>query len=354
MKKNTLIACAIFLCWACLAPAAFSQHRLSAKPQKVRFAFYNVENLFDTEDDPLTRDEEFTPAAPKEWTEARYRTKLERLARVADGMQYPAFLGLAEVENRRVCKDFIKKTSMKRHRYKIVHFDSPDARGIDVALLYRKKFFKVLEASTIRINFPDGLKGGRPGYTTRDVLVVEGIFQKKDTLYLVIVHSPSRSGGQKASEPKRIFVAQQIRKKVDEIFSKNPNANIVLMGDLNDEPADPSVRDYLQAQPMSEPTGPAELYDCLSQLDADGQGSYNYRGDWNMIDHVILSGNLFGGSRRLQYVDSGIFREDWMIYTDPKYGQRPNRTYGGDHYFGGFSDHLPVFVDLKIEGKRKR
>jgi len=352
MQKNTHFTCAIFFAWASLAPAANAQH-LPARPENIRVAFYNVENLFDTKDDPLTSDEEFTPAAAKEWTEARYQTKLERLARVVDGMQYPAFLGLAEVENHRVCADFINKTSLKKHQYKIVHFDSPDVRGIDVALLYQKKLFKVLNASTIRMDFPNELKGGLPDYTTRDVLVVEGVFQKKDTLHLMIAHFPSRSGGQKESEPKRNYVAQQIRKKVDEIFSKTPDASIVLMGDLNDEPTDPSVRDYLHAQPMSVAPGPEELFDCMSRLDAEGQGSYKYRGDWNMIDHIILSGDMFCGSRRLQYADSGIFRMDWMMYTGPKYGQQPNRTYGGDHYFGGYSDHLPVFVDLKIAHQGK-
>lgn len=334
-------------------PSATGQYLSTAKEKILRVAFYNVENLFDTEDDPLTRDEEFTPEVPKEWTPVRYQAKLDHLARVTAGMQFPALLGLAEVENRRVCEDFIKKTSLKPNHYKIVHFDSPDARGIDVALLYQKKYFKVLEASSIRINFPEELISDRPGYSTRDILVVKGILFKRDTVNVFIAHFPSRSGGQKASEPKRIFVAQQLRKSVDKIFAKNPEANIVLMGDLNDEPTDSSVRDFLQAQPMKDMPGPAMLYDCMSALDDSGKGSYNYRGDWNMIDHVILSGNLFGGSR-LQYIDSGIFRADWMMYTDPKYGQRPSRTYGGDRYFGGYSDHLPVFVDLKVVKKGKR
>ncbi len=348
MKKSILNICSILAATLVLIPTVHCQGMHVRKASTFRVAFYNVENLFDTEDDPLTRDEEFTPSAPKYWTKERYETKLNRLARVIDGMQYPAFLGLAEVENRKVCEDFIKKTSLKKHHYKIEHFDSPDARGIDVALLYQKKYFKVLKSSTIPINIPVELRGDRPDYTTRDVLVVEGIFQKKDTLNILVAHMPSRSGGQKASEPKRDYVARQIRKKVDEIFGGNPDAKVVLMGDLNDEPTDPSVQKYLNAQaPDHSDSATANLFDCMSQLDADGQGSYNYRGNWNMIDHVILSGSLFGG-RRLQYFESGIFRADWMMYTDPKYGQRPNRTYGGDHYFGGYSDHLPVFVDIRI------
>jgi predicted extracellular nuclease len=260
-------------------------------------------------------------------------------------MEFPALLGLAEVENATVLQDFCEKTSLAAHGYSFAHFESPDIRGIDVALLYQKQVFKVLSAETIRIDFPAEVKGDQPNYVTRDVLVVRGIFQKKDTLNVLVAHCPSRRGGQKESEPKRLFVAKQVRKKVDEILRKNPRANVVVMGDLNDETTDPSVAETLSAQALTDSPAAAGLYDCMSKLDAEGRGSYKYRGDWNMLDHIILSGNLLT-HKRLRYSSTTIFQQDWMMYTDKKYGKAPSRTYGGDRYFGGYSDHLPVFVEI--------
>ena len=312
-----------------------------------RIAFYNVENLFNTVDDPAPNDEEFTPGSEKEWTPDRYQTKLDHLARVVEGMAYPALLGLAEVENAAVLKDFCEKTSLSKHGYGVCHFESPDFRGIDVALLYKKQVFTVLDESFIRIDFPAELKGDIPTYTTRDVLVVKGVFNKKDTLNVLVAHLPSRSGGQAASEPKRLYVAKQIRQAVDDIFAANPGANIVVMGDMNDETTDPSIAQTLNAQSPDGRIRPAALYNCFFKMDAEGKGTYNYRGNWNMLDHIILSGNLMDKNSKLHFSNAHIFQQEWMMYTDPKYGEGPSRTYGGDRYFGGYSDHLPVFVEVK-------
>jgi endonuclease/exonuclease/phosphatase family metal-dependent hydrolase len=313
---------------------------------KLAIGFYNVENLFDTVDDPHIPDEEFTPTSKKEWTPERYGVKLAHLAKVVDGMGYPALLGLAEVENATVLTDFCEKTSLAAKGYAFAHFDSPDERGIDVALLFQKKYFKILHAEPLAIHFSAEVAQGDPNPATRDILFVQGILPKKDTLYVMVVHAPSRSGGQKETEPERIFVAEKIRSKADEIFSKNPNANIVIMGDFNDEPTDPSIAQILDAQPLTENIQPARLYNCFSKLDAQNLGTYNYRGNWNMLDQVILSGNLIQRKNGLHFKEAAIFSQEWMMYEDKKYGPAPSRTYGGDHYFGGYSDHLPVMVTL--------
>ena len=312
----------------------------------LRIGFYNVENLFDTKDDPQINDDEFTPASKKEWTLERYQTKLDHLAKVVEGMGYPALLGLAEVENATVLTDFCEKTSLAAQGYGFAHFDSPDERGIDVALLFQKKYFKILHAEPLPIHFPAEVAKGDPNPATRDVLFVKGILAGNDTLYLLVVHAPSRSGGQKETEPERLFVAEKIRSKVDEIFSKNPDANIVVMGDFNDEPTDPSIAQIIDAQSLTKNIQPATLFNCFLKLDSQGLGTYNYRGNWNMLDQVIFSSNLIQRKNGLHFKEAAIFRQDWMMYEDKKYGQGPSRTYGGDHYFGGYSDHLPVMVTL--------
>jgi endonuclease/exonuclease/phosphatase family metal-dependent hydrolase len=341
--KISAVFCIMVILGSCTAGKRIS----SARTGDYRIAFYNVENLYNAVDDPAPNDEEFTPGSKKVWTQERYQTKLEHLAKVVEGMSYPALLGLAEVENAAVLKDFCEKTSLSTKDYSICHFESPDFRGIDVALLYRKPVFRVLESSFIRIDFPAELKGDIPTYTTRDLLVVKGIFNKRDTLHVFVAHLPSRSGGQAESEPKRLFVARQIRQKADEIFAKNPASNIVIMGDMNDETTDPSIAQILKAQGLESPWSATSLYNCFAKLDAEGKGSYNYRGDWNMLDQVILSSNLLNKKSNLRFHNAFIFQQDWMMYTDPKYGKSPSRTYGGDHYFGGYSDHLPVVVELR-------
>lgn len=312
-------------------------------PNKYRFAFYNVENLFDIVDDPKTADEEFTPTGKNKWTTDRYQTKLDHLTEVVVAMNYPAILGVAEVENKQVLEDWITTTTMSEHHYGIVHYDSPDFRGIDVGLLYQKKAFKVESSETIQINFPKEIV---EDYTTRDVLIVKGTFQTLP-VHIFVNHWPSRRGGLEKSEPKRMYVAQQVRKKVDEILKNDPNANIILMGDFNDEPENNSLQQGLNASyKVQREIVTADLKNCMADLDIEGKGSYNYRGNWNMLDQIIITRNLEAGLNGWMVKDAGIFQQDFMMYTSKKFGPSPNRTYGGPQYYGGYSDHLPVYIDL--------
>lgn len=309
-------------------------------------AFYNVENLFDTVDDPQKQDEEFLPNSAKKWNDDRYSTKLARLAQVVAAMGFPDLVGLAEIENDSVLRDFCLKTNLAQHGYWFVHFESPDVRGIDVALLYKRTRFQVLDSSAISIDFPVELIADQPNYTTRDLLFVKGLLQGKDTLNLLVAHLPSRTGGVKESEPKRVFVAAQARMKVNELFAKNPKANIVLMGDFNDEPFDKSISQTIGAQPMPAEPGFTALYNCFYKQRGEQKGTYNYRGNWNQLDQIILSGNLVRKKSKLHFLTATNFEQDWMMYEDDKFGKAPSRTFGGDRYFGGYSDHLPVVVEL--------
>ncbi len=317
-------------------------------PGDNRIAFYNVENLFDTTDDPdNTGDDEFLPSSKKNWTPERYQTKLDHLAKVVEGMGYPALIGLAEVENEAVLKDFCEKTSLKAHNYGIVHFESPDFRGIDVAMIYKKSQFEVLDADPVTIKFPAGMIPDKPNYSTRDLLVVSGKFQGNEILHLIVAHLPSRSDGEKETEPRRMLVAAQINKEAAAIFKQEKKANIIVMGDMNDEPTNLSMTQSLGAQAFGSKVSAGALYNCFSNLQKEGKGSYRFRGDWNMLDQIVVSSNLVEEGKHLEYVNSTIFQADWMMYKDEKYGLSPSRTYGGDRYFGGYSDHLPIYVELR-------
>ncbi|MCU0345954.1 MAG: endonuclease [Saprospiraceae bacterium] len=346
MTRLITLILAAFLLAQCKAPKSATVPAI-ATPGDQRIAFYNVENLFDTVDDPKNMgDDEYLPTSKKKFTPERYQTKLDHLAKVVKGMGYPALIGLAEVENAAVLKDFCEKTSLQAHGYGYVHFESPDFRGIDVALLYKKSRFSVAEAEAVRIQFPVGMIPDKPDYTTRDLLVVEGKFGGTVLLHLIVAHLPSRSDGQKETEPRRQHVAAQIAKQTAAILQKNKAANIVIMGDMNDEPTDPSMSQSLGAQALGTSLADGKLYNCFSQLHAEGKGSYRFRGDWNMLDQIILSTPLMDEKSPVHYQRSVIYQAEYMMYMDEKYGLSPSRTYGGDRYFGGYSDHLPIYVEL--------
>ena len=311
-----------------------------------RVGFYNVENLFDTIDIEGKIDEEFTPGTKKKWNTERYFKKLNDLAKIVEAIQYPEILGLCEVENKAVLRDFISKTSLKKFDYGLVHYESPDQRGIDVALIYQKRVFEVLSSDKIRIDFPEEVSG-EENYTSRDILYVKGIFARVDTMHLFINHFPSRRGGVKKSQPKRLHVAKYLKKAVDQILSKNKNANIILTGDFNDETNNNSITKILEAKGSIEEDPGANLINCSAKLDKEGKGTYNFRGNWNMLDQMIISSGLLKNNQ-IKVGQLGIFQEEWMMYKSDRFGWTPNRTYGGPNYYGGYSDHLPIFLELTL------
>lgn len=340
MQKKFFIAVACAVLWPFLV---YTQKEASTA---FRVGFYNVENLFDTEDDPIGIDEEFLPTGKKEWTQERYSKKLNSLARVIEALKTPAILGLCEVEHAAVVEDLANTSQLKKVGYELVHYESPDMRGIDVALLYDSDLFKLLEKDYIRIDFPLWLEAEK--YTSRDIVYAKLRNKAGELFHVFVNHWPSRRGGLELSEKRRLWVASHLKQALNAILLKDSGANIIVMGDLNDEPSSRSVANVLGAASLEERDSlmlPAVLYNPFASIEAADQGSYNYRGDWNMLDHIIISG--FDQTDQWQMKNFGVLKEDWMLYVSKKGAASPNKTYGGPRYYGGFSDHLPVFVDFE-------
>lgn len=319
--------------------------------QTYKLAFYNVENLFDLEDDPLTLDDEFTPEGSKKWNQIRYDKKLAHLSKVLKGIGNIQFLGLAEIENKKVVEDLMQTPAFKKNNYKIVHFDSPDRRGIDVAFAYNSALFTVAKVDTVEVVFPKAIE---QDYTTRLILHIEGTLNNGSYIHFFVNHWPSRRGGAEKSQPKRLWVAAHLKREIAKIYAHSNKANVIIMGDFNDEPNNLSISSVLGALPAHTVQHiPGLLYNLFDEYDAREEGSYRYKGNWNMLDQMIVSGELIDEqSAPVQVVNPIIFQQDWMMYNSDKYGKTPSRTYGGKRYFGGYSDHLPIAVTIQINQKR--
>ena len=316
----------------------------------IRACFYNVENLFDTEDDSLTNDEEFLPKGMKGWSYTRYKQKLSNIYKTMSAVGGwggpPEIIGFCEIENKKVLYDLITKTPFLKYDYKIVHEDSPDARGIDVGFIYRASAFQYISHKALRLTFDFDTAA-----KTRDVLYVCGKVDKKDTLHIFINHWPSRRGGQAASEPRRIAAAKMVRAKIDSIQATSPDANIILMGDFNDHAEDKSLYLTLKAKHHKEDLAAGDLYNYMYELGKNWKmGSHKYQGHWGTLDHVIISKSMTQKrENRLHASEKGanIFSGRFLLEQDKRYlGLQPYRTYAGPRYIGGFSDHLPVYIDL--------
>jgi hypothetical protein len=307
--------------------------------------FYNVENLFDTLDSRGISDEEYTPSSEKNWNTQKYNDKLEKLAKAITTPENhrPVLLGLCEVENAHVVRDLILTTPLNESKYRIAHFDSPDGRGIDVALAYDLDRFYVLHKEAVPVVFMDPTE--RP---TRDILYVKGLLEDSLELHVFINHWPSRYGGEEASRPKRERAALALRHKTDSLLKVQPNANILIMGDLNDHPYNVSVETTLGAKhPVKSPE--SDLLNLQYPANDRGEGTYNYKGDWGILDHIIVSNNLYNGKNKLKVKPqvSHIVYEEFLLYKNKEGEASPSRTYGGNNYYGGYSDHLPVYLYLE-------
>ncbi|MEQ8926595.1 MAG: endonuclease/exonuclease/phosphatase family protein [Fulvivirga sp.] len=306
--------------------------------------FYNLENLFDTEDDPEINDEEYLPTGEREWTEERYQSKLENMSRVIADMAFgPDIVGLCEVENRKVIEDLIQTDHLKLKRYQIVHFNSPDARGIDVALIYKQGRFTPFDVRSIRFKDP-----ADKDFRTRDILWVKGLFNG-DTLHVAVNHWPSRRGGK---EDKRLIAAEILRKAVDSVQNINPEAKIVLMGDFNDDPSNKSVKKVLMADNKEKKLENGMLYNASGDTFKDGLGTLFYRGAWNLFDQIIISQSLLKGqATNYYYIPNSfkVFAGEYMRETKGQNQGAPFRTFSYGVYQNGFSDHYPsiIFIGTK-------
>ncbi|MCG6188418.1 endonuclease/exonuclease/phosphatase family protein [Maribellus maritimus] len=316
----------------------------SENRKNLTIAFYNVENLFDTVDEPGKMDEEFTPGSDKQWTDERYRKKLQDISAVLssiDKKELPEIIGLCEVENKKVVSDLVHTDKLAAGKYGIVHYESPDVRGIDCALVYRPDEFKVLDCLPVHITFKN-----EPDYKTRDILYVKGRTKNREVFHLFVNHWPSRIGGEEQTEPKRVAVAAVLRAKIDSVLHVNPKAKIIVMGDMNDEPVNKSLSETLSAGIPGKSN--KELVNLMYPDDLQNLGSYNFRGNWNMLDNLIVSTNLLD-EEGFQCKDKKgfVFHEEWMEYKNNRGEVSPNRTYGGPNYYGGISDHFPVYFKLQ-------
>jgi len=309
---------------------------------KLHVMFYNVENLFDTIDDPLTRDEEFLPKGKKAWTQERYLDKLDKLSKVISSTSnMPDIIGLCEVENRQVVADLAGNKQLVEMGYSVIHKDSPDGRGIDVAMLVNKNKVEVIRTDYIKTKLP---VGDRPN--TRLIIHATTIVND-DTLHVYVNHWPSRYGGQEESEPNRMQVALSLKRDIDILQKNSPNAHVIIMGDFNDYPPNNSLNKVLRAG--FEESRP--LINLMWEKDKFGEGTYNYRGDWGCLDQFIVSSNMTNGTASITTStdDVVLLKHDWMLYTNDKGEVYPSRTYGGPNYYGGYSDHLPIYLQLNLK-----
>ena len=315
----------------------------------VRVMFYNVENLFDITHDSAKFDQQFLPEGDHRWDKNKYWTKQKKIAQVitaVGGWEMPTVVGLAEIENIHVLLNLVHHTQLKSTNYQIIHHESPDRRGIDVALLYREEKFLPLFDSAITVRFPFDTAS-----RTRDILYVKGILFDADTVHFVVTHWPSKYGGAFVTIPKRVYVAQQIRKLTDAIMQENANANIIIMGDLNDRPNEKSLMQGLHAV-SPDSTATDSLFNLMLPLIATGKGTHFYKGptgaEWSFIDQFIVSRGLYNAKQgvRIKNNKPMVFRAPFLMEKNDAAIEIPNRSYIGMKYHGGYSDHLPVYLDL--------
>lgn len=307
--------------------AAFYIGGLPLSCRAQRIAFWNVENLFDTYDDTLTLDDEYTPRGAKHWTQKRYEEKLNQIYKTIMALDAPMAMGLAEVENDRVLNDLCRNTPLRKAGYAFVHYDSPDRRGVDCALIYDSLRFRPFRTRVLSLSDTSG------HYFTRDILQVSGVTSQADTIVMFVCHFPSKRGGATA-EKHRMEAARRLRLAMDSARTDYPSATVIALGDFNATPLEP---------PMLKGLGlPCDQYENLMATLPPGEGTYCYQGHWDYIDQVIVSKNT------KQKAEAGVFRMTGLMTDDPRrLSSHPRRTYSGPRYQGGASDHLPVYLDLK-------
>jgi exonuclease III len=313
-------------------------------PSIYRIMFYNVENLFDIYKDSITDDKEFTSGGLRRWNFTRYNGKINSIYKAiiaAGDWDPPMIVAFCEIENRKVLEDLIYRTNLSRFNYGIIHHDSPDRRGIDVCLIYRKKLTQV-----ISFKYWSPVMPANKVFNSRSVLCATFLIEK-DTVNLIVNHWPSRRGGVLASEDYRQEVERMVSEKTDSIIlNSKGRSKIIISGDFNCTPDDQAIKTLI------EKTGSGRALENLSEINYHkSAGTYKYMGRWEMIDQVIVSRKLLQSENGV-YTSPDllqIFQPDFLLKKDPGYpGMTPYATYSGYKYQGGYSDHLPVILDLKV------
>ena len=311
--------------------------------------FYNLENLFDTINTDGVRDTEFTPEGTKSWDTHRYNTKLERMAKVIsdlgtdvtpDGI---AVLGVCEIENRSVLEDLVAMPAIKKRNYQIIHYDSPDRRGIDVALLYQEKYFAPTSSASIPLVMKEDTS-----FITRDLLLASGKLDGEE-FHFMVSHWPSRRGGEAKSRPKRIAAAQLGKRIIDSLYNSNPQAKMVYMGDLNDDPVNPSIKKHLNAKGDMTDLRVGDLYNPMEKLYKQGIGTLAWRDNWNLFDQLICTSNLIETGNDFstyKLYKARVFNQPYLKQSKGNFKGYPFRTFVGPNWLNGYSDHFPVYLLL--------
>jgi hypothetical protein len=312
--------------------------------------FWNVENLYDTLNDQWKNDEDFTPVGLNAWNGERYRTKLKNLSYAIaqmgkehseDGL---AILGLCEVENKMVVEDLINTPELKNRNYKIVHIEGPDARGVDPSFVYNPKYFKVLKA----LAYPVVLLTDS-AHKTRDILVVSGLFLGEPMSFLVN-HWPSRRGGEMSSRPNRNRAGEIVRHIADSITSKDTSAKVIIMGDLNDDPVNESIKKKIGTFSNLKASLKNGYYNPMEKLYKGGVGSLAWQDTWNLFDQILLNHKLLPGVYETwQFYSVRVFNKTFLSSDLPSDKGYPFRTFAGAKYLGGYSDHFPVYIIIAKE-----
>ena len=299
--------------------------------------FYNVENLFDTIDDPITNDNEFLPNAKKHWSTRKYKRKLKNIASVihrihSDTNHIPFIVGLAEVENRSVLQDLINQDELRDYNFDYVHFDSRDARGIDVSLLFNKSLFEIVLSKT----FPIDIQQNDLSEPTRDILCVKGLFHN-NPIHVLVNHWPSRREGVKETAFKRLHLSQKLNSIVKTIYEEDSKANIIVMGDFNDNPRNDSLQNLVLNN---------HLFNPFTKLWSWNSGTLIHKRKWYLFDQILLSKN-FKTSHFFKFSSAAIFNPSFIQVQKGKFKGTPKRSYAGDKHLAGYSDHFPVYVSMK-------
>ena len=332
-----------------LCMALFAVATLSAQDKPYSVVFYNLENLFDIYNDPETHDDEFTPQGVKQWNETRYQKKLTNMERVlfdiaAQQKEYPIVIGVSEIENRSVLEDLISQPKLKGANYRICHYDSPDARGVDVAFLYRPDVFKIQGSDNIKLHVE-----GLPNFRTRDLVVMWGTIEG-EPFYFLVSHWPSRLGGKEASQFKRDACAKQIREIKDSLLRENPATKVIVMGDFNDDATDDSIVEVMGAKRKVKELQPGDFFNPYNEMLRAGLGTLAYQDEWNLFDNICVTENLVNAERGTLRIIKGkkyygnIFTRPYMLQLEGQYKNYPLRTFVSNNFQNGFSDHFPVYI----------
>ena len=327
----------------------YGQEKKSYKA--ITVAFYNLENLFDYENDPFTFDDDRTPEGKDRWTAAHYNKKLIDVSKVLSEVgtdltgESPLIIGLCEIENQRVLQDLVSQEILKSKNYGIIHFDSPDRRGVDVALLYKKGLFTPITYKAVPLVLYDIENPSKREYT-RDQLLVTGLLEN-ERFHIIVNHWPSRRGGEESSRYKRMKAAALNKRIIDSLFSIDPYSKIITMGDLNDDPIDVSLKEVLGTSDNQNEVPLKGLFNPMEGMFNKGLGTLAYRDRWSLFDQIILSRELIGKDfSSYRFYKAGIYNKAYLVQESGPYKGYPFRTYSGSTYQGGFSDHFPVYICL--------